>query len=541
MNLSLEECNQWRKNKLVNPLTGRKIQEGKGVYKDLEKACKDKSSPLQSKERSRDKKKSPSPRRIGKKNSLRKGPCQEQPDKYEWIVGKGCHELIKRSPSPKKQSPSPKKQSPKKQTPKKQSPKKESHKKQTPKKQTPKKQTPHKDKISLIDVSPISKIEGPVSVYLVKPTQYLNNLLGRVAPTLLLLGDMHKGDSKCNNCNEKDGCYSLYKSQSLLKYLDEETTKHNINTDLFLELWDDSINRYDPEYKKVVPPGFIHNSALVDTISEQSNCIANQKRKGVLCSLRNIKVHMADTRRVNSMSQKYTGDNLINIFLSFIVEDDNVEKFEKYALKAYPKYSLDYIYNIIESYFNPQISDLEIQRHFFEDPFYKDYSRTLKQLNQLPDKIRESIINLYKKDKLKNDERHSLFKTYSHLHIKQLRKKRQNFNLSNEQKNVDLDITPLSIYNVDLYIIGRMLKIPKSSTSDSSEFSIIYLGDAHIANIIEKLKTLNYYKVEKSFGAVDQNSIPTQIERIKKINNKLDRTMAINKIFNTNKCIDVKL
>ena len=52
MNLSPEECSQWRKNKLVNPLTGRKIQEGKGVYKDLEKACKDKHSP---------KKKSPSP------------------------------------------------------------------------------------------------------------------------------------------------------------------------------------------------------------------------------------------------------------------------------------------------------------------------------------------------------------------------------------------------------------------------------------------------------------------------------------------------
>jgi hypothetical protein len=128
MNLSPEDCSKWRKNKLVNPLTGRKIQEGKGVYKDLEKACKDKSSPLQRKERSSDKKASPSPknkkthspRKVGKKNSLRKAPCQEQPGKYEWIVGKGCHEIVKRSPkkasSPlgkakdKKQSPLQKKQ-----------------------------------------------------------------------------------------------------------------------------------------------------------------------------------------------------------------------------------------------------------------------------------------------------------------------------------------------------------------------------------------------------------------------------------------------
>ena len=34
-----EHCIQWKKNKLVNPLTGRKIQEGKGVYNDLKKNC----------------------------------------------------------------------------------------------------------------------------------------------------------------------------------------------------------------------------------------------------------------------------------------------------------------------------------------------------------------------------------------------------------------------------------------------------------------------------------------------------------------------
>ncbi len=66
---SLIQCQAWRKNKLVNPLTNRKISEGGPVYKQLQKECK----------------------------------------------------LL---PSPKK--PSPKKQSPKKQSPKKQSPKKQS-------------------------------------------------------------------------------------------------------------------------------------------------------------------------------------------------------------------------------------------------------------------------------------------------------------------------------------------------------------------------------------------------------------------------------
>lgn len=34
-----EDCMKWNKNKLINPITGRKIQEGKGVYNDFKKNC----------------------------------------------------------------------------------------------------------------------------------------------------------------------------------------------------------------------------------------------------------------------------------------------------------------------------------------------------------------------------------------------------------------------------------------------------------------------------------------------------------------------
>ena len=33
-------CEQWKLNNLVNPMTGKKIQEGKGIYNDLKKHCK---------------------------------------------------------------------------------------------------------------------------------------------------------------------------------------------------------------------------------------------------------------------------------------------------------------------------------------------------------------------------------------------------------------------------------------------------------------------------------------------------------------------
>ena len=92
-------CKLWIENPLINPRTNRSITKDGKVYKALEKECKEYQKP-------KSKSRTPSPPRdkkekIGKKNSLRKSPCQEQPEKYKWIVGKGCHELIKRSPSPK--------------------------------------------------------------------------------------------------------------------------------------------------------------------------------------------------------------------------------------------------------------------------------------------------------------------------------------------------------------------------------------------------------------------------------------------------------
>ena len=32
-----KDCIKWKRNKLINPITKRKIQEGKGVYNDFKK------------------------------------------------------------------------------------------------------------------------------------------------------------------------------------------------------------------------------------------------------------------------------------------------------------------------------------------------------------------------------------------------------------------------------------------------------------------------------------------------------------------------
>ncbi len=111
MKISAEDCIEWRKNELVNPLSGRKIQKGKGVYKNLEKSCEGKAS---------SKKRSPFSKKFSPKPK-------------------------KRSPFSKKFTPKSKKRSPKKESPKKQYRKKDSPKKESPKKQYRKKDSPKKD------------------------------------------------------------------------------------------------------------------------------------------------------------------------------------------------------------------------------------------------------------------------------------------------------------------------------------------------------------------------------------------------------------
>jgi hypothetical protein len=139
VNPTLEQCQAWRKNKLVNPLTKRKISEGGPVYKQLEKACKTKSTPVRKSPASSKPQKvtSASPKLGSRKPKIKKADCL--PPQYSWKVGKGCFAVIPSSPAKK---PSPVKQS----TPKKPTPVKQSiPKKPTPVKQsTPKKSSPVK-------------------------------------------------------------------------------------------------------------------------------------------------------------------------------------------------------------------------------------------------------------------------------------------------------------------------------------------------------------------------------------------------------------
>lgn len=96
-----DDCEKWRINPLINPLTKRAIQKDKGTYNEIKKNCDNlkPKSPIKSKSpvkpKSPVKSKSPikfkSPVLGKKKSNIRKADCIEN---YKWIVGKGCFEYI---------------------------------------------------------------------------------------------------------------------------------------------------------------------------------------------------------------------------------------------------------------------------------------------------------------------------------------------------------------------------------------------------------------------------------------------------------------
>jgi len=103
---SQADCEKWFKDPLVNPLTKRSIQEGKPVWKKLEKDCssyksKPTSKPTSPKPVSKSISTKPvapkaSPKLGRKLTKVRKGDCVG--DDKIWKVGQGCFEVKKSSP-----------------------------------------------------------------------------------------------------------------------------------------------------------------------------------------------------------------------------------------------------------------------------------------------------------------------------------------------------------------------------------------------------------------------------------------------------------
>lgn len=193
--ITKENCEEWFQNPLKNPLTKRSIQEGKGVYKQLEKDCQSfKEKKIVKSPKAIQKSKSDKSPSLGvKKSKIRKPDCKSP--KYKWVVGKGCFET------------------------------KEEIGKEFEKEFEKEKFTESKNYGLQIGSYIFSQLSGPEYCSILVPNRIFANQMkkeGFQFPIFLLFGDLHT-PVKGKLCRNRTA--SLINSGSFLKSLNEIATK----------------------------------------------------------------------------------------------------------------------------------------------------------------------------------------------------------------------------------------------------------------------------------------------------------------------------
>lgn len=322
-----------------------------------------------------------------------------------------------------------------------------------------------------IDLSVINRLEGPVSYTVLEPTHKLNKILKRTGPKILLLGDIHIGNGTCENCSVENGCYSLYNTNTFLQYMNEQATITGLVVDFFIETWVHTLTRTTSrtDIRRSTPKRFLNkeelkdsradllkNSSMEDTMYMIRNCFGRLED----CPFNNIRVHMADPR--NNKRRKYSFDKLFATF-THLKKKNAYELITDIGYDQWIKFPKFDPVDITRLLYYVYINGLQAKT-FFNEPLFHQHSMTYKEFIQLP--IQLQIILKY------------------------------------GSYTINFHKTSLM---VDLYTICRILKTPKEE-GEPSQFSIVYLGDAHIENIVKLLTDTGLYtiKLEKRLVRTNQ-------------------------------------
>ena len=333
-------------------------------------------------------------------------------------------------------------------------------------------------------LSVIESFEGPVNVEVMIPNKRLFKELGKPGPVLVLLGDFHIGDQKCDDtCEPKSGCYSLYAPSTFLDFADKLAKKHSISTDLFVEVWfsETSMRHISGGGRLKKGPSGQFNSAMADVTIETAGCAMQ-----VQCPFPHIRTHMSDPRKVDSRS-KYNAEWLFYSVLDSLGKyhlDDYREQLES----NFPGFKSNYLLSLVSKMYTREYT----MYNFLSEPFFQKYSRVYHEFVQLPKKVSEGLLRESEKVR----------------HIKFLKEQRPNpefkrfFDKLIIEDLYSKDLTsfyrrPILLdHLVDMYTIARALK--RFRRGLDSELSIIYLGDYHIESI--KAWTKTYYQGFRTYG-----------------------------------------
>ncbi len=367
----------------------------------------------------------------------------------------------------------------------------------------------------------LKKVEGPISYFLLKPTDKMKQMLGHRPPIIILFGDRHTGDNKCIECKEEDGCLSFYGGNpsvsNFFSYLSRIA-----HVDVFLETWysktDRELGKIKGKHKKD------YNSALVEFKKFISPCLSLKDKKD--CTVKDYYIHMSDPR------YHYDPRKIDSIFQIIAKYDLPMFKLQvDELLKDKDGYNPDYREVLILVLEALELGTKEfIKKVFRYNPIIQKFSKIYKQLSKLPEELQDLIYNNYfdtieeaDKPLYKCMKPHKFLMSFDYTKFqypsddesiikykddiigraelpveplyKDLRNKINSYPMIEKQGSFCSLLGVSS--GLDLYYLGRTFKkaYDEQKKETVSEISIGYFGAAHVKNIVNFLSKNGLYEI----------------------------------------------
>lgn len=366
----------------------------------------------------------------------------------------------------------------------------------------------------------LKTIEGPVSYYLLKPTQKMKEIMRGRPPIIILFGDIHSKNNKCSiQCKEEDGCFSFYGDNPTITNFFSYISKF-ATVDLYLEMWFDKTRRTKKQldmYHKLEG----QSSALGEFRSFVKPCLNLEDKKD--CQVKDYRIHMTDPRGAFQ-------SNNIDSIMSYAITKYDFQKFKRHVKKYLP--DVDYRKLMTLALQSLKLGTKEFMKKVFRyNSIIQKFSKVYKQLSKLPIELQNLIYNNYYYE-TSSDTSKLCMKPEPNMppfDFKNFEYPKEDIIVYRDFEQV-IDINPEDMYNsiqeitrkykirddldisicnmtgfttgLDFYYLGRTFKLTKDDKSNlnvsGNEISIGYFGDGHVEQIQKFLVNNGLYTLEIS-------------------------------------------
>jgi len=356
----------------------------------------------------------------------------------------------------------------------------------------------------------IKTLSGPIFGALLVPKEEFTQILGRVPPVFMLLGDYHTGIQRCDDCT-KQGCYSLYNdgNPTFLKYLSTLAKDSNVSIDLFLEDWIPTKIRNENVFLTATSSGQV--SALTESSRLMVTCVGQRKEKDLRqsCLFTEFRTHSANPRYgfIDDDSNRYIADTI----LFFLYENMTKNTEAVFLSTKFPDFN---VYTELLSLYSAK-NNVETITRYFSSPFFKKYSRTLHEFYKLPVGVQTGLMERLLLAARHNETEKYMISSNPNIRIFMMgtleayisnpreEYKQKLMVVIDTAKVIDSFDLSLGAILVDIYTISRALK--GFSGGLPSQLSVVYQGNEHIQR--EMLLLGNYYEVRQTWGTFDYQNI----------------------------------